>query len=163
MKRYMIGLALAFSAAIPMAAGQTSPQTTPDAKAAEQFNGYEDAAWTAMRADLAKAIPEHEASQLTLIAYHAVAEMLCDGVKMNMPKVTEATLALHPTNWDGLSAADQKQWDHTILVNYGMIVGVMLAEHADNSAPLCEDARSMIADEDNDWHYFATTATATID
>ncbi len=36
-----------------------------------------------------------------------------------------------------------------------MIVGVMLAEHAETPAPVCADSAEMIADPANDWHYFA--------
>jgi hypothetical protein len=132
--------------------------TNESEKAAEQFNGYESAAWAAMQKDLAKVIPEHEASELTLVAYHAVAEMLCDNVKMDMEKVKAVVTNLHPTNWDDLNEQDHKQWEHLILVNYGMIVGVMLAEHADNAPPMCEDARAMIADKENDWHFFMVQA-----
>ena len=125
---------------------------------AQAFAGYEDAAWQAMDEDLSKVLPEHEISALKLIAYHAVAEILCDGVSMDMERVHAATIALHPENWSELTDDEKKTWGNMLLVNYGMIVGVMLSEHAEKPAPMCAEANEMIADKENDWHYFAVAS-----
>ncbi len=50
-------------------------------------NEFEDAAWQAMNADLAQILPPEEIAGLKLIAYHAVAEMLCPDIAMDMDKV----------------------------------------------------------------------------
>lgn len=147
---------LALAAALASALAAT-PALAQDTSTPPPVAEFEDAAWKAMNADLATVMPRAEIAGLKLIAWHAVAEMLCDRVAMDMDKVTKATAALHPTNWEELTAEDHKTWEHNLLVNYGMIVGVMLAEHAENPAPVCAEANELMADSASDWHYFAAS------
>jgi len=112
------------------------------------------AAWAHVYETLSQYMPEDVISRLTLIAYHLTAEEICNGVHTNTAKVGQAVLALRPSNFDELSEAKQTHWNEIFLANLGMVIGVMLAEHAEEADSFCNEVHQLMADESNDWHYF---------
>ena len=119
-----------------------------------QFSGYSGAAWAHVYETLAQYMPQNAISRLTLIAYHLTAEEICNGVHTDTAKVGQAVLALRPSNFDELSEAKQTHWNEIFLANLGMVIGVMLAEHAEEADSFCNEVHQLMADESNDWHYF---------
>ncbi|CAN0519422.1 unnamed protein product, partial [Scytosiphon promiscuus] len=116
-----------------------------NAKEAKPYDGHENAAWEKMQESLLMYMSADVASRLKLIVYHGVASTLCDGVSTDAEKIKKATDDIHPENWDKLSEEEHTKWTNAFLINYGMVFGVMLAEHADNTARFCQDVDALIA------------------
>lgn len=125
------------------------------AQEAKTFVGYENAAWEKVYEGLQQNMPIATASRLKFLVYHNVAVTLCDDLKTDAEKVQVATAELHPENWEELSQEDRTQWTNTFLVNYGIIFGVMLAEHAEHAEPFCEEARQTAADKETESYFDA--------
>ena len=147
---------IACALAVAFGAGLTG--ATAQAEDAKPFAGHESVAWQKLYEALHDHMSQEVASRLKLIAYHGVATKLCDGVEMDKAKVTTAMNDLHPENWDELSDEDHAEWNNLTLVSYGMISGVMLAEHADHADEFCAGVKEVMADKESEWNYFAAMA-----
>ena len=99
---------------------------------------------------------EEIASKMSMIAYHEVAQEICDGVHTDPAKIKAAVLDMRPINYAELTEDDRHLWNKTALANYGMVFGVMLDQNIEDRDAFCTNVRATIADKDNDWHYFDT-------
>lgn len=141
--------------ALALCAAIAAPVNPAAAQDAEPFAGHESAAWAKAHEVMMKHVTEHVASKLTLIAYHGVAESLCEGVATDREKVKQAVDELHPENWEEMSDEDHTQWTNVFLVLYGTASGLLLAEHADHVEPFCAEVDEIVADKESDWNLFA--------
>ena len=124
---------------------------------ADPFEGHESAAWEKVQNGLLRYMPVGAASRLQFLVYHSVAETLCSDLKTDKAKTQEATSELHPENWTELSQEERAEWTNAFLVNYGIVFGVMLAEHAEHTEPFCAEARQSASDAETET-YFADSA-----
>ncbi|GGO87007.1 hypothetical protein GCM10011348_39190 [Marinobacterium nitratireducens] len=118
------------------------------------FAGHEGAAWEVVNETLLRHFSEDAASKLVYLAYHSVAVDLCEDVELDMEKYRDAMLELQPENWGELTDKEHIIWNGAFLGNYGMVFGVLLAEHADHRDALCSEVSSLIAEPDSGGSYF---------
>ena len=123
----------------------------------EPYSEHSLAAWHHVNEILSDFMPVHVASEMSLIAYHLAAEQMCDGVHTDPAKSGAAILELRPTNWDDLSEKAQQHWRDQFLTGFGIVLGVMIAEHAEHLGSFCEEVGTLITTDGNDWHYFDTS------
>ena len=121
---------------------------------AQDISDSESAAWTEAYEMLSEYMDAQAVSKMTLVAYHLTAEQLCDDVHTDSNKINEAITAVRPSNYHDLPASSREHWNQAFLGNFGLVMGVMLAEHAGEGEAFCNEVRAVIADEDSTWDYF---------
>ncbi len=143
---------LAPVAALGLMAGPLQAQE--ESEVVEGFESHAQAAWDHVHAIAAPFMSPDAISKLQLIAYHLAAEQVCDTVHTDPEKVGAAMLALRPANWDELDEEKQKHWNAALATNFGIVLGVMIAEHAGSAVPFCAEVDALMANPEVDWHLF---------
>jgi len=129
----------ALAAALLVVAAPAAAQDEPSAP----YEQHEGAAWEEAFHHLLLYMSDDAASRLILVAYQSLAADLCENIEVDPIKFKPVGDALHPSNWDDLSEADRTEWNSKYLANFGMVIGLLLAEHADNVESFCEEAHSV--------------------
>lgn len=129
-------------------------QEGAEADTTEPYAEHSIAAWDHVNEILSDFMPPHVASKMSMVAYHLAAEQICDGVHTDPAKSGQAVLDLRPTNWDDLSEKAQQHWRDQFLTGFGIVLGVMIAEHSEHAEPFCNEVSSLIANDEVDWHFF---------
>lgn len=112
-----------------------------------EFAHLELAAWEKMQESLLSYFSEDGAARLKFMVYHAVAAEVCgDDIRMDVAKAAQMVMDIHPENWAQLTEQDKALWNNKFIGNYGMVYGIMLAEHTHDIRTLCSDAAALAAD-----------------
>ncbi len=144
-----------FLAAAALSAGLAVQALAQDeAEVTAEIESHAKGAWDQVHAIAEPYMSAQAVSKLQLIAYHLAAEQVCEGVHSDPEKVGAAMLELRPANWDELDEDKQKHWNLALATNFGIVLGVMLAEHADSATPFCAEVGALMANEEVDWHLF---------
>lgn len=146
-------VAVVASPAAQAPAGQTESQP--------EFAHIERAAWDKMQESLLRYFSADGAARMKFMVYHAVAAELCgDDVRMDVAKAAEVVREIHPENWVQLSEQDKATWNTKFIGNYGMVYGIMLAEHTHDIGALCAEAKALASDAESGSLFVAPSAKA---
>ncbi len=116
-------------------------------------SGREGAAWLQAYEMQDNVFTGPQRTALNQLAYHAAAANICEGLVLDRAKFSTGLAALEHADIVSLSDDELDYYHRHLLVNFGVAVGIMLAEHADDAAVFCEDARAHMNDPDA-VHYF---------
>jgi hypothetical protein len=116
-------------------------------------SGREDAAWLQAYEMQGNMLTGPQRTALNQLAYHAAAANICEDLVLDRAKFSSGLAALEHADIVSLSDAELEYYQRHLMVNFGVAVGIMLAEHADNAAAFCEDAHAHMNDPDA-VHYF---------
>ncbi len=82
--------------------------------------------------------PQH--SELNLIAYSAAAASLCEGFSLDRDKFADGMKQLEHQDLASMSAEEVVYFERHLLFNYGVAVGLFLAEGSSDQTGFCQEA-----------------------
>lgn len=128
-----------------------------EAEALDRILGHEDSEVTAylhLHDIMGDYMSPNDVSELSFVAYHNVAGVLCRGVFIDAERSAASIASVRPDNFDQFTAEEQRHWQDVALVNFGMIFGVMLAEKTGRESEFCDEVYAIINDRNAAWHLF---------
>ena len=91
--------------------------------------------------------------QLLTLAWHGAVANLCEELQLDHLKFGQAMAAIEHSDAASMSDDEHEFFRQSLMINYGVAVGIMLAEHADDKEATCTDALEF-AKDDEDVNYF---------
>lgn len=107
------------------------------------------AAWRAAQALQGDMLPGALHAEFMLLAWHAAAANLCAPLMLDHEKFGAAYATLEHSDAASLSEAEHAYFRHHLAVNFGVAVGIMLAQHSrtpEEVAEFCAAAEAFARD-----------------
>ena len=124
------------------------PAKAEESGAATENNMRMHTAWDHADQMIGPAVTPEQRSLMVQLAHDAAAANVCDGLFLNRDLVQQGFAGLTHTDEAAMSEAEKTYYERHLLVNYGVQVGIMLAEFSASPETACEDARASIDDPD---------------
>ncbi len=129
---------LALCLAAPLTALAQSVPETP---------GRMEAAWRAAFDIQGDMLTPAQHVELAALAWHIVAGDLCEDIAVDQEKFAAALGAMKHGDGDDTTEEERRFFRDFVLINLGVAVGIMLAEHADDVPATCEEAHETMKEE----------------
>ena len=139
LKRFAAVPALVALVATPALAEDTAP---------EADNMRVDAAWEYSERILGTVLTPEQRSLMLQLAYDTAAANVCDGLFLNRDLVEQGFAGLTHTDAGTMSEEELTYYQRHLLVNYGVQIGIMLAEFSADEAAACADVMASLNDAD---------------
>lgn len=125
-----------------------SPAAAEEAPAGADDNVRLDSAWDHADQMVGPALSPEQRSLMIQLAYDAAAANVCDGLFLNRDRVQQGFAGLVHTDAGTMTEAEKDYYERHLLINYGVQVGLMLAEFSAHPDTACNDAREAFEDPD---------------
>ncbi len=129
----------ALAVALPALAQEEAPEVA----------NREAAAWHVHAALMSDMLPPQMQGEFMTLAWHATAANLCADLFLDHERFGTAFARLEHADMASLSSEQHEYFRHHLAVNFGVAVGILLAEHAgtpEEVAAFCEDAVAFALD-----------------
>lgn len=95
----------------------------------------------------------NQQQHLLTLAWHGAVANLCETLQLDHLKFGQAMAVIEHSDAASMSDDEHEFFRQSLMINYGVSVGIMLAEHADDKEAACADALEFAKDEE-DVNYF---------
>lgn len=145
---------LALALSLPAEAQQSDRegQATGSETVEETRGARVDAAWNVARAMQGGMLAPGQTARFMLLAWHAAAANLCEDLALDHTAFGVAWADLEHADMASLSDEEHRYFQHHLAVNFGVAVGIMLAEHAGTPQEIADFCHSALAYADDDSH-----------
>jgi hypothetical protein len=106
-----------------------------------------DEAWDDAIGGQEKILTEKGFAKLNNLAYQAAIAQVCKGYDLDQAKFSTEFAAATTAPSDRLSTDDLEQWKAAVLIRFGVVYGLFLAEGNASEAPFCAGAEDLTGND----------------
>jgi hypothetical protein len=150
MKNNQVRFAIALFALLPILFGVASISRAQDDAPHEHL----EAGWRKATELLDGVLTPEQHSEMNVLAFSAAVAGLCDGFSLDRDKFAKAMKMLEHEDKANMSAEQLNYYEHHLTFNYGVAVGLFLAEGSMDQADFCAAATAQRNDPETGLHYW---------
>jgi hypothetical protein len=150
MKNNQLRFAIALFALLPLLCSVASVSRAQDADPHERL----EPGWRKATDLLDGVLTPEQHSEMNMLAYSAAVAGLCDGFSLNREKFANAMKMLEHDDKANMSAEQISYFQHHVTFNYGVAMGLFLAEGSMDQTAFCAAATAQRNDPETGIHYW---------